>query len=252
MWVDVSIGYWGVISTLVVMQPLTGNTWLRITERAFGSLFGGLIAAVIILQSPGPIAMATIILPLSAAVIALRAVNYAVFMIVLAPMFMLLSDFIRPADHLVWSRLVNEALGALLGLIATLFIFPSKDADTLSSDFASAVKANMAFAAAVLRRDGNLSAIQRDAGIASGRAEIARERMLLEGNRSARFESLHDVVAALRALCGAATVVDIMQGLDPADDRIAREIRRDLVYASDTARVADVGGFSVYSSHSER
>jgi len=171
---DVSFSYWGTIAALVIMQPLGANTWLRVVERAVGTIIGGVLTAILIARLSSPMEMLLFIAPLSAAVIALRLVNYGLFMIFLTPMFVLVSDFIHPASSLISSRAINEIIGACIGLAGSLFLWPEKEADVLSDTVLAALSANMAFASGMLRAQTDASArldpLRRDAGLASTRA----------------------------------------------------------------------------------
>ena len=225
VWFNVTFSYWGSIAALVVMQPLMGNTWLRVLERAVGSVIGGIAAALLISQLSGNAEMAFAIVLLSVAVIALRLVNYATFVIFLTPMFMLLSDYIRPADGLILARVVNEGLGACVGLAASLLLWPDKEVDGLAGLIIGAIKSNMAFACAVLRHrnepNADLDKLQREAGIQSGRVETTRERLWLGGRyRSARLDSVGEVTVALRSICGAAAVLEISGPSEADEERI--------------------------------
>lgn len=224
---DVSFSYWGTIAALVLMQPLGANTWLRVVERASGSVVGGVITAVLIARLSGPWEMLLFITPLAAAVIALRLVNYGLFIVFVTPMFVLVSDFIHPASNLVATRAINETIGACIGLAGSLLLWPEKEEGALSDAILGALSANMAFASGVLRAplDGwaNIDQLRRDAGIASSRAEVARQRMLLEGRAHAmHLDSVRDILVSLRAICGAANIVAIIRQLEPGDGDAAR------------------------------
>jgi len=225
---SVTFAYWGAIAAIVVTQPVSANTWLRILERACGTLVGGIIAAVLLTNLSGPVAMALAILPLAAVTVALRLVNYGVFVLFVTPMFMLLSDFIHPAEGLIVARLTNELIGACVGVAASFLLWPQKESNALAAAVSAAIAANMAFAAAVLRMDtadkgamATLDRLQREAGLASTRLEVARERLLLEGRwRSARLERLRSVIVAIRTVCGAAAVIEVLRtGAPDARDR---------------------------------
>lgn len=207
-WLDVTFSYWGSIATIVVMQPLMANTWLRVLERAVGSLAGGLIAAALLAMAPHPAQIAQAVVVLTVACIALRLVSYGVFIIFLTPMFMLLSDFIHPAGGLISARVINEAIGAVIGLVACLALWPERQQQTLVEAVAAAIAANLAYVAAVLRHDaGTFERLHRAAGLVSSRAETARERLLFEGRaRAARLDQVGAILLAVRAVCGAAIV----------------------------------------------
>lgn len=233
---SVTFAYWGAIAAIVVTQPMSANTWLRIVERACGTLVGGAIAAVLLTSLHGPIAMTLAILPLAVVTVALRLVNYGLFVVFLTPMFMLLSDFIHPAEGLVLARLTNEFVGACVGVAASFLLWPEKENNALRAGIAAAISANMAFASAALRLDCNATAtldrLQREAGLTSTRLEVARERMLLEGHwRSVRLERLWDVIVALRTMCGAAAVIEVLRGVEPDTQARQRADRYDAMTA---------------------
>jgi len=154
-----------------------------------------------------------------------EAVNYGLFVVFLTPMFMLMSDFIHPAEGLIVARLTNEFVGACVGVAASFLFWPPKASDALNAAISAALSANMAFASAALRMTGEstamLDSLQREAGLASSRLEAARERMLLEGQRrSARLEQLRNLTVAVRVVRGAAAVIEVLRRGEPdADDR---------------------------------
>jgi hypothetical protein len=222
---SVTFAYWGAIAAIVVTQPVSTSTWLRVVERACGSFIGGTIAAVLLTTLSGPVAVTLAILPLAAVTVALRLVNYGLFVVFLTPMFMLMSDFIHPAQGLIVARLTNEFVGACVGVAASFLLWPPKQGNALNAVISSAISANMAFASAALRMNGDsaaaLNRLQREAGLASSRLEVARERMLLEGQRRpARLEQLRNLTVALRVVCGAAAVIEVLRSGEPdAHDR---------------------------------
>jgi Fusaric acid resistance protein-like len=233
---SVTFAYWSAIAAIVVTQPISANTWLRVLERAGGSFVGGIIAAILLTTLSSPAAMTLAILPLAVVTVALRLVNYGLFVVFVTPMFMLLSDFIHPAHGLVMARLVNEFVGACVGVAASFLLWPQKGGNALTGAISTAISANMAFASAVLRMGGDsavtLDRLQREAGLASTRLEVTRERMLLEGQRrSARLEQLWDVIVAERIVCGAAAVIEVLRNGEPdARDRL-RADRYDAITA---------------------
>lgn len=232
-WLSVTFAYWGALAAIIVTQPASTNTWPRILERAIGSVLGGTIAAILLTQISSSGAMALAIIPLAAAAIASRLVNYGLLVVFLTPMFMLTSDLIHPAHGLILARFVNEALGAALAIAASFLLWPEKGNDVIQSAVNDAISANMKFAAAVLRaHDGaalELDVLQRQAGLASARLETTRERLLLEGRwRSTRLDRLHDLIVSIRLVCGAAAVVEVLA------DGAASDLNRQRADAYDT------------------
>lgn len=233
---SVTFAYWGAIAAIVVTQPAYTNTWLRALERACGSFIGGTIAAVLLTTLSGPVAITLAILPLAAVTVALRLVNYGLFVVFLTPMFMLMSDFIHPAGGLIFARLTNEFIGACVGVGASFLLWPPKQKNVLNTAISAAISTNIAFASAALRMAGGSTAaldlLQREAGLASSRLEVERERLLLEGHRrSTRLEQLQDLTVAMRVVCAAAAVIEILRtGESSAHDR-ARADRYDEINA---------------------
>lgn len=222
---NVTFAYWGAIAAIVVTQPISSNTWIRVVERACGSFVGGILAAYLLAHLSTPLAMTLAILPLAAITVSLRLVNYGLFVVFLTPMFMLLSDFIRPAEGLILARLTNEFVGACVGVAASFLLWPGRAGNGLPAAISAVISTNMAFAAAVARlgpgQAAKLDHLQREAGMASTRLETARERMLLEGRwRSAQLERVHELILAARVVCGAAAVVEVLRNGEPdARDR---------------------------------
>lgn len=218
---NVALAYWGALAAIIVTQPISANTWLRVLERASGSLIGGVIAAGLLATLAGPGVMVLAILPLAAAAIASRLVSYGLFVVFLCPMFMLVSDFIHPAGGLIAARFVNEVIGAIVGVSASFLLWPERGSDALAAATSAAISANMKFASEALRlRSGStatLDRLQREAGLTSTRLEATRERMLLEGRwRSASLELLWAVIVALRSVCGAAAVLEVLRDGEPS------------------------------------
>ncbi|NIE62793.1 FUSC family protein [Burkholderia sp. Ax-1719] len=237
-WLNVALAYWGALAAIIVTQPIASNTWLRILERACGSIIGGLIAAALLATLPGPGAMTLAILPLAAVAIACRLVSYGFFVVFLCPMFMLISDFIHPTGGLIAARFFNEIIGACVGVAASFLLWPGRNDDVLNAAIKAAISANMNFASAALRTHSvsisDLDRLQREAGMASTRLETARERLLLEGRwRSAGLERLREVIVSLRVVCGTAAVVEVLRDEEP---RTADRERAD-AYDATTAQL---------------
>jgi len=243
---EISFSYWGTIATLVLMQPLGANTWLRVVERAAGSIVGGLLTAILIARLSGPWEMLLFIAPLSAAVIALRLVNYGLFVVFVTPMFVLVSDFIHPASDLIATRAVNEIIGACIGMAGSLLLWPEKERGALTDAILAALSANLAFAAGVLRSPTGgspaIDTLRREAGVASSRAEIARQRMLLQGrSQAAHLDRVQTILVALRSICGAANVVALLRHCEPGQDATARAARYEALPALLRGQVAGDG-----------
>ncbi|MBM9402936.1 FUSC family protein, partial [Gluconacetobacter azotocaptans] len=215
--------YWATMAVVVVMQPQAATTGPRMVERMLGSVAGGIVAAVLGVALPMP-ATVLLIFPLAAATIALRSVNYTLFVLFLTPLFVLVTDLGSPGHGwgVALARAGDNVLGSVVGLLGCFVLWPERTAANFSTRLAEAVAANMRYLALVadpaVSDIARIDTARRDAGVASTAAEIARQRLRLEGlRRSARLDRAADLLLALRQVAGVASVawLERMSGQTP-------------------------------------
>ncbi|MBB2200094.1 FUSC family protein [Gluconacetobacter tumulisoli] len=222
--------YWATMAVVVVMQPQAATTGPRMVERMLGSVAGGIMAAILGASLPMA-ATLLLIFPLAAATIALRSVNYTLFVLFLTPLFVLVTDLGSPGHGwgVALARAVDNVLGSVVGLLGCLVLWPERTVATFPGRLAEAVGANMRYLALVadpaVSDTARIDAARRDAGVASTAAEIARQRLRLEGlRRSAQLDLAADLLLALRQVAGMASVawLERMSGqARPDGDRAA-------------------------------
>ncbi|HWK45444.1 MAG TPA: FUSC family protein [Stellaceae bacterium] len=236
---DLTRGYWVSITAIVVLQPYMAATWRRTLERVAGSVLGGLIAAGISLMIHAPLAITAVIFPLSVIAMALRTVNYAVFVLCLTPQFVLIAELFQTggaADpDLAGLRALNSTLGGLLGLTAGFLLWPSWEAPHLPKRLAEAIRANRDYLLAALAATlGNATAraggrdpeaARRQAGLASNNAEASLQRLMSEPRPQANREAEPGmmILACLRRVAGVAATLTLLQTQRP-DETEARMI----------------------------
>lgn len=205
---DLRFSYWATMAAVVVLQPRAATAWPRSLERMVGSIAGGLLAAGLLVALPTKLALLAVIFPLAAATMAVRSVNYTAFVGFLTPLFILVIELLQPAAGLPSARVVDNIIGSLVGIAASLLLWPDRSAKT-SEVLANAVRANLAFAAGVVGEPGispELEGLRREAGVKSTAAETMRHRMILEGqSKRAHLGEMAAILEALRRLAGAAT-----------------------------------------------
>jgi uncharacterized membrane protein YccC len=211
---DLAYSYWATMATVVVMQPAASATWPRSVERMLGSVGGGLIAALLAAILPTRLDLLFIIFPIAAATIALRPVNYTLFVLFLTSLFIFVTVLLQPGHGIASARAINNVIGSLIGVASSLVLWPERERDESDVVLAAAIKANIAFAIEALRASvvppATLDAARRAAGIASSIAETTRQRMVLEGRRhGAQLDEIAAILAAVRDLAGAATVTGL-------------------------------------------
>ena len=210
-WLNLTFSYWATMATVMVMQPLAEATWPRSLERILGSVGGGMLAALLLAASPAKPVLLLIIFPLAALTIAFKSVNYTVFVLFLTSLFVLVIEMVQPGSGVPVARAVNNIIGALVGVVGVLLLWPERRPGGVAALLAAAVEANLTFAAQALAHPamGQDAAGQerRAAGLASSAAETALARMRLEGRgRRGRLEGAEALLSALRNVAGAAAV----------------------------------------------
>lgn len=217
--------YWMAMAAVLVIQPSIATTWLRAVERVLGSTLGGGLAALLGLELHSPLALTAAVFPLAALTLAVRSINYSLFVLFLTPLFVLVVDLTQPGAnelHLAAVRAVNNVAGGLAALIGSLVLWPRWEPKRLPLLLADALESNgryasLAFSAGVSERA--LHEARRAAGLASSNAEAARERSALEAWwRRDAFEDAIAVLVLLRGLAGIATAAALHPHPNGAND----------------------------------
>lgn len=230
-------GYWVTVTAVSILQPYLSGTWRRALERVAGSVLGGLIAAGITLVLHRPIEIAAVVVPLSVVTMAVRNVNYALFVLCLTPQFVLVAELFQQTGgstdpSLAGLRALDSVIGGVLGLAAAFLLWPAKEAPYLPERLAEAVRANRDYLVAVLAgRLGepipDLEAVRRRAGLASNNAEASLQRLIAEPRRrrtALQIEPSMTIVTCLRRLAGVAAALATLPA-DGADGPAAAAAR---------------------------
>ncbi|CAO4168912.1 FUSC family protein [Methylorubrum aminovorans] len=172
-WFALGYPYWAAMAVVVVLSPVRRISWSRAIERMVGSVVGGILAQMLLtLVSSSPL-LVGIIVAATAATIAVRSVNYTLFVVFLTLLFVLTMGVLNPGHGIASARMLDNILGSFAAITATVLVWPERPASTAALAGA-ALTANRAYLDAVLSGDPALIATtRRAAGIASTEAEIA-------------------------------------------------------------------------------
>jgi uncharacterized membrane protein YccC len=90
-----------------------------------------MIASAIGLLIHSPTGLVLAAFPLVGLAIAVRRINYALFVVFLTPSFVLITDFALPASEVSYAmtRLGNNLLGCLVAFIAMQIVWPREAAE---------------------------------------------------------------------------------------------------------------------------
>ncbi|MFM0592968.1 FUSC family protein [Paraburkholderia dilworthii] len=206
-------GYWATMATLLILQPSIAATWPRSIERVAGSIVGGVLAAGIGYAIHSPLGISLAVFPLVMATMALRPVSYSLFVLFLTPTFVLVADFATPgASEFAYAltRLGNNVLGCVLALLATFYLWPTREKADYRAYLNDAVRANLAYLRAALasvgQSDKDMERLRRAAGLSSNNAEEAVGRIRLEKLEDSMVDTVTlTVLSLLRRMAGTAT-----------------------------------------------
>ena len=206
-------GYWATMATLLILQPSIAATWPRSIERAAGSIVGGVLAAAIGYAIHSPLGISLAVFPLVMATMALRPVSYSLFVLFLTPTFVLVADFATPGANefaFALTRLGNNVLGCVLALLATFYLWPTREKIDYRAYLGEAVRANLAYLRAALasprRSEKEMERLRRAAGLGSNNAEEAIGRIRLEKLEDSMVDTVTlTVLSLLRRMAGTAT-----------------------------------------------
>lgn len=121
------------MATAVVMQLGAAMTWLRTHERVIGTIIGGVTAVSRTMTLTSASALLIAIVPLAAATIAFRLVNFSLFAMFLTPLVVLFVDFISSGNGagIALARAFNDTLGSVIRLADCLMLWLDREPEGL-------------------------------------------------------------------------------------------------------------------------
>lgn len=165
--------YWAAMAAVVVLQSATRITFTRAVERVCGSLLGGALALGLLSIGPTHPVLAVAATILAGLTIALRGVNYTVFVLFLTMLFIVVTEILEPGAGIASARMLDNTVGSIAALLAALLLWPDFG-PPLNRMIAAGLEANRAYLDAV-EADADEAAIheaRRRAGLASIAAEV--------------------------------------------------------------------------------
>lgn len=199
--------YWAAMAVIVVLQGDVRVTWSRCLERILGSLLGGVLAMTLPLLGGGPVVPALAAVVLTAITMALRSVNYTIFVMFLTMLFVLVTDMLHPGVGIASARVVDNVVGSVAALLA-VFAFRPDFGPPLPRRIEAGITAHRRYGEAVEseRPIAAIEAARRAAGRASVEAEIAAHDLGGWLHRLIRREADLAALQDMRNLAGRAAM----------------------------------------------
>jgi uncharacterized membrane protein YccC len=180
-------GYWLLLTSLIVLQPHVSGTLRRGLERIGGTVGGGILAAVLAVALHSHWTTAAVLFPLALLALAILPVSYAGFVFFLTPAFVLAWLPYSGDWQLALVRTANTLGGAVISVLAMLFLFPVYERDRAPEFLRASLAADRNYLAVLAEswrgrsRSSRLVANARRAtGLAHNDTEESLERLLAE------------------------------------------------------------------------
>jgi uncharacterized membrane protein YccC len=215
----IEMGYWITITAVIILQAYPSATWQRAIQRVGGTLLGGLIAVGTAFLLHGPAAIVIVVVPLSLLSMAFRGVSYTLYIACITPLFILITELVNRggllSPELGGLRILDNIVGAAIGMLATFMLWPTWEANFLRLRLAEDLRRNGRFLLAALdawlgtatMREADNA--RRQAGLAGNNAEASLRRALEEPRRypSHQIAAAMAITAAARRLAGIAALI---------------------------------------------
>jgi uncharacterized membrane protein YccC len=218
-------GYWLLLTSLIVLQPHVSGTLRRGLERVGGTVAGGILAAVLAATLHSQLATAAVLFPLALLALAILPVNYAAFAFFLTPTFVLAWLPYSGDWQLALVRTANTLAGALISVVAMIFLFPSYERDRAPEFLRASLAADRRYLAQLAeswrtasparsRSSRPLANARRSAGLAHNDTEESLDRLLAESwPRRRRFaQFVAAFVTYLRRFAQSVTTLTALDG----------------------------------------
>jgi len=180
-------GYWLLLTSLIVLQPHVSGTLRRGLERIGGTVGGGILAAVLAVLLHNQLVIAAVLFPLTLLSIAVLPLSYAAFAFFLTPAFVLAWLPYSGDWQLALIRIFNTFAGAVIAILAMMFLFPIYERDRATAFLRASLTADREYLdqlAIAWRSDSSLARpfanARRRAGLAHNDTDESLQRLLAE------------------------------------------------------------------------
>lgn len=220
---DLPQGYWVMLTTLFVCQPDYSGTWKRLGQRVGGTVLGLFVGWMFIGAFPQPLAQLALVVISGVAFFALRAERYLWATVCITVLVLACFSQFGSGYALIWPRLLDTVLGALIAGAAVAFVLPDWQGRRLHQVMSSTIAYSNVYLAEILgqyrsgkRDDLPYRVARRDVHNADAELSTALASMLGEPGR-------HRVAAdtAFRFLCASHTLLGYISALGAHRERLA-------------------------------
>jgi uncharacterized membrane protein YccC len=131
-WIGIAPAFWVTASVVIVLQPESAATIHRAFHYLLGTVLGAGVAALLMPALRSPTLIGILLFPLSALALALRPLNYGLFILLVTPVYLLMAAVLSGNPHLASARVLSVFIGCGLAFAAQL-VWPGQKVLTKSS-----------------------------------------------------------------------------------------------------------------------
>jgi uncharacterized membrane protein (TIGR01666 family) len=136
--------YWIIMTIIIILKPGFSLTKQKNFDRLIGTIGGGFIGLLILAFVHSEVVLFALILFFMIGTYTFVRMNYIVMVIFLTPYVLILFHFLGlGAADVASERLADTAIASLLAFLASHFLFPHWESDSLSGYMANVLKANV-------------------------------------------------------------------------------------------------------------
>lgn len=205
--IHITHSYWMPMTSIIVLQPHTGETWRKSGDRVVGAICGAILAAGLAASMSSEAGVIAVVSIGCIFALALYAVDYGWYSFFITPTIVLLSQPHVGDWHLAAVRMGMTLAGAATAFVGMLLLWPQRESSRLPLLLARTAAMDAAYLRAMLKfwqcpasdtrariQTGRniLSPARRACGLASNDAEDSLDRALLEQGIPLRLEIAHE------------------------------------------------------------
>lgn len=201
---QVQNGYWILLTIIVIMRPNYGLTKQRSKHRIIGTVIGAAIAAVIVMLTQNTIVYGSLAVVSLVLAFSFIQKNYKTSAIFITLNIVFVYALLQPdAFTVIQYRVLDTISGALLALIANIFILPSWEFMSINSFIKSSIDANCKYLSEIDKYYHNKASLpssyklsRKQAFISLGNLNAAFQRMAQDPPaKQKKISDLFEIVA---------------------------------------------------------
>ena len=149
-YIHITHGYWLAMTSIIVLQPYTGETVRRSGERVLGTVAGAILAALLAASIHSQAGLIAVVTVGATFAVALYTVNYPWYCFFLTPTIVLMTLPHLRDWHFAAVRMGMTGLGAGVAVLAMLLLWPERESLQLPGMLARGAAAEAAYLRATL------------------------------------------------------------------------------------------------------